>query len=54
MIRKIVEINEVKDYDNSDIQLNKIYELQEDSLVKTGKLINVDKLKRCNLNWRDM
>lgn len=52
--RKIVEINEVKDYDNSDIQLNKIYELQEDRLVKTGKLINVDKLKRCNLNWRDM
>lgn len=52
--RKIVEINEVKDYDNSDIQLNNIYELQEDRLVKTGKLINVDKLKRCNLNWRDM
>lgn len=52
--RKIVEINEVKDYDNSDIQLNKIYELQEDRLVKIGKLINVDKLKRCNLNWRDM
>lgn len=52
--RKIVEINEVKDYVNNDIQLNKIYELQKDKLVKIGKLNNVEKLKRCNLNWRDM
>lgn len=43
--RKVVEINEVKEYINNEIRLNKIYQLENNRLKKVGSLEHVEKLE---------
>lgn len=42
--RKVLEINEVKGFKNNEIQLGKIYELENNQLKRTGVLENTGKL----------
>ena len=44
--RKVIEINEIRGCMNNEIQLNKIYQLQKDRLVKIGYLEHTRKLER--------
>ena len=52
--RKVVEVNEVQGYVNNEIQMNKIYELQSEGLIKTGRLQNTKKLKDYGMEVGDM
>jgi pilus assembly protein CpaF len=52
--RKVVEVNEVQGYVNNEIQMNKIYELQSEGLIKTGRLQNTKKLKDYGMDVGDM
>ena len=52
--RKVVEVNEVQGCVNNEIQMNKIYELQSEGLIKTGRLQNTKKLKDYGMDVGDM
>ena len=52
--RKVVEVNEVQGFVNNEIQMNKIYELQNKGLIKTGRLQNTKKLKDYGIDVGDM
>ncbi len=52
--RKVVEVNEIQGCVNNEIQMNKIYELKDKTLVKTGRLQNIKKLKNYGIDVGDM
>ena len=52
--RKVLEINEVKNYVNHEIQLNRIYKFENNELVKIGNLNNTGKLESYGIDIGEM
>lgn len=52
--RKVLEINEVKNYVNHEIQLNRIYKFENNQLVKIGNLNNTGKLESYGIDIGEM
>ncbi len=48
--RKVLEINEIKEYTDNEIRLNKIYQLENNQLKKVGNLEHTGKLESYGLS----